>query len=98
MGKNIIEKIMEAHKISGTLEPGSEVALTIDHTLIQDATGTMALLQFETIGVSRTGDDLSVCNYQIVHLCPILPWPQVTLTNLLLESSRKLIGASAMSS
>ena len=60
MGQNIVEKVMAAHRVSGSLTPGSEVAITIDHTLIQDATGTMALLQFEAIGVPRVKTKRSV--------------------------------------
>jgi len=51
MGKNMVHKIVESHMVSGTLSPGSEVGITIDHTLIHDATGTMALLQFESMGI-----------------------------------------------
>jgi aconitate hydratase len=60
MGQNVLEKIMAAHQVSGTLTPGTEVAITIDHTLIQDATGTMTLLQFEAIGVPRVKTKRSV--------------------------------------
>jgi aconitate hydratase len=60
MGRNIVQKIMEAHLVSGTLNPGSEVGIAIDHTLIQDATGTMALLQFEAMGVPRVRTKRSV--------------------------------------
>ena len=51
MGKTIAQKIIAAHLISGTMEPGSEIALKIDQTLTQDATGTMAYLEFETMGI-----------------------------------------------
>ena len=47
------QKILEAHRVAGDLTPGSEVGIRIDHTLIQDATGTMALLQFEALGIPR---------------------------------------------
>jgi aconitate hydratase len=60
MGRNIVQKIMEAHLVSGTLNPGNEVGITIDHTLIQDATGTMALLQFEAMGIPRVRTKRSV--------------------------------------
>ena len=42
MGKTLAKKILERHLLSGSLEPGSEIALRIDQTLTQDATGTMA--------------------------------------------------------
>lgn len=53
MGKNIIEKILESHKVSSGLKAGSPVALKIDQVYTQDATGTMAWLQFEAIGIDR---------------------------------------------
>ena len=60
MGKTIAEKIIEKHLIFGTMEPGSEIALKIDQTLTQDATGTMAYLEFETMGIPRVKTELSV--------------------------------------
>ena len=60
MGKTIAQKIIEAHLISGDLTPGSEVALRIDQTLTQDATGTMAYLEFETMGIPRVKTELSI--------------------------------------
>ena len=49
MGKTIAQKIISAHLVSGDMLPGSEVALRIDQTLTQDATGTMAYLEFEAM-------------------------------------------------
>ena len=46
MGKNITQKILETHLVSGTMATGNEIAIKIDQTLTQDATGTMAYLQF----------------------------------------------------
>ncbi len=60
MGKTIAEKIIEKHLVSGSMVRGSEVALRIDQTLTQDATGTMAYLEFETIGIPRVKTELSV--------------------------------------
>jgi aconitate hydratase len=60
MGKNLVQKIFEAHKTAGELAPGKEVAIRIDQTLTQDATGTMAYLQFEAMGVPRVRTKLSV--------------------------------------
>jgi aconitate hydratase len=53
MGKNLFEKIIASHLVSGTMTPGSEVGIRIDQTLTQDALGTMAYLQFEAMGVSK---------------------------------------------
>ena len=60
MAKNITEKILEAHLVSGRPVPGEEAAIRIDHTLTQDATGTMAYLEFETLGIPRVQTELSV--------------------------------------
>ncbi len=60
MGKTIAQKIIAQHLISGTMTPGSEVALRIDQTLTQDATGTMAYLEFETMGIPRVKTELSI--------------------------------------
>ena len=60
MGKTIAQKIIAAHLISGDMAPGTEVSLKIDQTLTQDATGTMAYLEFETMGIPRVRTELSV--------------------------------------
>lgn len=60
MGKNLIQKIIESHIVSGGPVSGEEVAISIDQTLTQDATGTMACLQFEAMGIERVRTKLSV--------------------------------------
>ena len=60
MGLTIAQKIIQAHCLSGDMTPGSEVALKIDQTLTQDATGTMAYLEFETMGIPRVRTERSV--------------------------------------
>ena len=60
MGLTIAQKIIKEHLISGDMTVGSEVALRIDQTLTQDATGTMAYLEFETMGIPRVRTELSV--------------------------------------
>jgi aconitate hydratase len=60
MAKNIVEKILAAHLVEGELTPGNEIAIRIDQTLTQDATGTMAYLQFESMGLERVKVDLAV--------------------------------------
>jgi aconitate hydratase len=60
MAKTIVEQVMEAHLVSGKLVPGAEVALRIDHTLTQDATGTLTYLEFEAMGVERARPEVAV--------------------------------------
>lgn len=60
MGNNLVFKILESHLVEGTLEPGTEIAIKIDQTLTQDATGTMTYLQFEAMDVPRVKTELSV--------------------------------------
>ncbi|MDR1790572.1 MAG: aconitate hydratase [Propionibacteriaceae bacterium] len=62
MGLNLTEKILAAHLLEGSLAdpPGHEIGIRIDQTLTQDATGTMAYLQFEAIGQPQVATELSV--------------------------------------
>ncbi len=60
MGYTIAQKIIKAHLVCGEMTPGSEIGLRIDQTLTQDATGTMAYLQFEAMGTERVKTELSV--------------------------------------
>jgi aconitate hydratase len=60
MGKNIVEKIFESHLLSGELKAGSPLGLKVDQVYTQDATGTMAWLQFEAIGLDRVKVPLAV--------------------------------------
>ncbi|HPU83811.1 MAG TPA: aconitate hydratase [Candidatus Latescibacteria bacterium] len=59
-GKSICHKIIEQHLVAGKVIPGTEIGIRIDQTLTQDATGTMAYLQFEAMGIPRTRAGLSV--------------------------------------
>ena len=60
MGQTIAQKIICAHLVSGDMTPGSEIALHIDQTLTQDATGTMAYLELEAMGIPRVKTERSV--------------------------------------
>ncbi len=53
MKENLVMKIFKSHLVEGTLKPGNDIGLRVDETLLQDATGTMAALQFEAIGIPR---------------------------------------------
>ncbi|KMQ50474.1 Aconitate hydratase [Chitinispirillum alkaliphilum] len=60
MGKNIVQKILDEHLVSGTGKTGEEAGIKIDQTLTQDATGTMAYLQFEAMGFKKVKTEVSV--------------------------------------
>jgi len=60
MGKSLTRKILEQHLKVGEYVPGSEIGIKIDQTLTQDATGTMAYLQFEAMGLKQVKTELSV--------------------------------------
>ncbi len=60
MSLTIAQKIIKSHLKSGSMEVGKEIGLKIDQTLTQDATGTMAYLQFEALGIERVKTELSV--------------------------------------
>ena len=60
MGRNLVEKIIASHLQSGEMEPGREIAISIDQTLTQDATGTLAYLELEAMGIEGVATELSV--------------------------------------
>ncbi len=60
MGLTIAQKIIKSHLVSGNMVQGEEVALRIDQTLTQDATGTMAYLEFEAMGIDRVRTEKSL--------------------------------------
>jgi aconitate hydratase len=60
MGRTLVEKIIAAHLKAGEMKPGQEIAISIDQTLTQDATGTLAYLELEAMGIERVATELSV--------------------------------------
>ncbi|MCR4287693.1 MAG: aconitate hydratase [Deltaproteobacteria bacterium] len=60
MGKNVTQKVLESHLVSGDNAPGKEINIRIDQTITQDATGTMSYLQFEAMDVPKVKTKLSV--------------------------------------
>lgn len=60
MGDSITRKVLKRHLITGNMNPGEEISIRIDQTLTQDATGTMAWLQFESIGIDCIKNELAV--------------------------------------
>ncbi|CDZ80728.1 2,3-dimethylmalate dehydratase large subunit [Candidatus Rubidus massiliensis] len=60
MGKNVTQKLIEQHLVSGTMKPGEEIGIKIDQTLTQDATGTMVMLELEAMDVDKVKTEISV--------------------------------------
>ena len=60
MGRNLVQKIFEKHLVSGRLTLHEDIAISVDQTLTQDATGTMAYLQFEALGIPRVKTKFSI--------------------------------------
>jgi aconitate hydratase len=59
MGRRVAHKLIEAHLLGGEMTPGREIALRIDQTLTEDATGTVVMLEFERLGLDRVRTELS---------------------------------------
>ena len=59
MAQNVASKLIESHLVDGEMVPGEEIALRMDQTLTQDATGTMVMLEFEALGLSKVQTELS---------------------------------------
>jgi len=70
MPENLTRQILREHLVEGELRPGSPISLKIDQTLLQDATGTMALMQFEQLGLARVAVDRAVqyIDHNVVQL------------------------------
>ncbi len=62
MGKNVSQKLIESHLVSGNMVPGEEIAIKIDQTLTQDATGTMVMLELDAMGLKEAKTEVS-CQY-----------------------------------
>lgn len=60
MGKNVAQKLIESHLLSGKMTPGEEIAIRIDQTLTQDATGTMVMIELSAMGLDRVKTEVSV--------------------------------------
>jgi len=60
MSQNVAQRLIAAHLVSGEMTPGDEIALRIDQTLTQDATGTMVMLELEALGLDRVRTEVSV--------------------------------------
>jgi aconitate hydratase len=60
MARNVAQQLIESHLVSGEMRPGAEIALSVDQTLTQDATGTMVMLELEALGLDRVRTGVSV--------------------------------------
>src|SRR3990170_1802477 len=60
MAQNVAEKLIRSHLVGGEMTPGAEIALRIDQTLTQDATGTLVMLELEALGLDRVRAEVSV--------------------------------------
>lgn len=60
MSQNVAQKLIAAHLVSGDMTAGDEIALRVDQTLTQDATGTMVMLELEALGLDRVRTEVSV--------------------------------------
>jgi len=60
MARNVAQQLIESHLVSGEMRPGTEIALSVDQTLTQDATGTMVMLELEALGLDRVRTGVSV--------------------------------------
>ncbi len=60
MARNVAQQLIASHLVSGDMAPGSEIALSVDQTLTQDATGTLVMLELEALGLDRVQTSLSV--------------------------------------
>ena len=60
MGKSVAWKLIESHLIEGSMTAGREIGIRIDQTLTQDATGTLVMLELESMGLDRVRTELSV--------------------------------------
>jgi predicted aconitate hydratase len=60
MARNVAQQLIESHLVSGEMRPGGEIALSVDQTLTQDATGTLVMLELEALGLDRVRTDVSV--------------------------------------
>ncbi len=59
MGRNVAQKLIESHLISGSMKPDEEISIKVDQTLTQDATGTMVMLELEAMKIDRVKTELS---------------------------------------
>ena len=80
MGLTLAQKLIKSHLVEGEMIPGQEIGLKIVQTLTQDATGTMAYLEFEAMGVDRVKTERSVAYIDTTPCKPALRTPTTTDT------------------
>ena len=69
MAKNVTEKLIESHLVSGAVETGKEIGLKVDQTLTQDATGTLVMLELEAMQLDHVHTELSAqyVDHNLLH-------------------------------
>lgn len=78
MGYTIAQKIIKNHLVCGEMTVGSDIGLKIDQTLTQDATGTMAYIEYEAMGIPRVKTEKSVAYIDTTHFRQVLRTPMTT--------------------
>ena len=80
MGLTLAEKIIKAHLVTGEMVKGTDIGIRIDQTLTQDATGTMAYLEFEAMGIDRVRTERSVAYIDHNTYRPALKMPTIIVS------------------
>ena len=91
MGLTLAQKLIKAHLVEGEMIPGKEIGLKIDQTLTQDATGTMAYLEFEAMGVDRVKTEKVWLILTTIHFKPGLKTRMITVTYRPLQKNTAFI-------
>ena len=68
MSSNVAQKLIEAHLMHGDMKAGQEIGIRIDQTLTQDATGTLVMLELESMDLDRVKTEVSVQYLSLIHI------------------------------
>lgn len=90
MGYTIAQKIIKNHLVCGEMTVGSDIGLKIDQTLTQDATGTMAYIEYEAMGIPRVKTEKALLTLITTHFRQVLRTPMTTDSFRLFVKARYL--------
>lgn len=90
MGYTIAQKIIKNHLVCGEMTVGSDIGLKIDQTLTQDATGTMAYIEYEAMGIPRVKTEKALLTLTTTHFRQVLKTPMTTDSFSLFVKTRYL--------